>query len=704
MKLIIAKEEYEVRYVTNAWEITNALVSSKPSFFTYDLETTGLHIKKDRPFLGAICFNHQVFVFPTEKGILQHLPNWAKSVKRIVNHNIGYDMHMTANVIGEEAVLSIRNQMDTMGMCRLTFEAISTRDGGDSLKLKVIGKKYIDDKADKWEKEVKAWLKTKASSNRKVLMAFLKGEGWSMKKFEEYLKAGKALPPDIQTIYENWQTEYPSPSYKDVPMEIMLPYVAVDVILAKNLVLKCLPVIKNRKQEHILQQECDLLPVVFRMERAGIKTNIEYLRNCGKKMDEYIHRMHTQLEELTGMKFSASQNKVIKEMYEGWLGEELKSTDKAFLKKMADQYKDDKIGKVASLISRIRRFEKWRQTYIERIIDVASYDGRFYTSMNPYNPISGRFSGDAQQMPKDAIVDEDGKEIFHPRRAFEVTGNGYNEMHFLDFSQVELRVQSHYTLPFGGDVNMCRAYMPFHCFHYQTGEEYQFETMEERNRWNEKQEDGQTSAWIMKETGEPWVATDVHLATTLKALVAMGYNPDEMDKKEIKWWRKKGKIFNFMRNYGGGDRKAAETLDIPLEAASALNKGYTDAFPTVVTYQKNVEVAMQRKGYAYNMSGRRYYLYNPNKFYKVANYLIQGTCADDLKKKMIQIDNFLLENQYKTRLLLCIHDELVFEVYEGEQHIIPKIKEMMEYTPNILVPIVAEVEKTSTCWADKKGA
>jgi DNA polymerase-1 len=76
-------------------------------------------------------------------------------------------------------------------------------------------------------------------------------------------------------------------------------------------------------------------------------------------------------------------------------------------------------------------------------------------------------------------------------------------MYFLDFSQVELRMQAHYTLPFGGDVNMCRAYMPYHCFHYRTGEEYNFQTIEGRGRWNEKQEDGETSDWIEKDTNEP---------------------------------------------------------------------------------------------------------------------------------------------------------------------------------------------------------
>lgn len=136
-----------------------------------------------------------------------------------------------------------------------------------------------------------------------------------------------------------------------------------------------------------------------------------------------------------------------------------------------------------------------------------------------------------------------------------------------------------------------------------------------------------------------------------------------------------------------------------------MNRGYTDAFPVVVTYQENVVVGMQRKGYVVNMSGRRYYLSDPRKFYKCANYLIQGSCADILKRKMIEIDNFMTANHLhdKLRMILCVHDELQFEqLVEGVEWAIWKIKEIMEDIPEVLVPIVAEVEYTETDWSAKK--
>lgn len=155
-------------------------------------------------------------------------------------------------------------------------------------------------------------------------------------------------------------------------------------------------------------------------------------------------------------------------------------------------------------------------------------------------------------------------------------------------------------------------------------------------------------------------------------------------------------------NYGGGDKTASESLDISLESAKALNQGYTDAFPVVIVYQENVTKALKKKGYAVNLYGRRYYITNYRKFYKCGNYLIQGSCAEILKMKMIEIDEFLTANNCKTRMILCVHDELQFEEYEGEEWVIAKIKEIMEDVPDCYVPIVAEIEKTATNWSEKK--
>jgi DNA polymerase-1 len=230
---------------------------------------------------------------------------------------------------------------------------------------------------------------------------------------------------------------------------------------------------------------------------------------------------------------------------------------------------------------------------------------------------------------------------------------------------------------FGGDLNLCRAYMPYKC----------------------NQVDGK---WIVPETGQEWTPTDVHSATTDKALELMGIDKDQLSEKDYKKWRSIGKMFNFMRNYGGGDKKASEALEISLDEARAMNKGYTDSFPKVVAYQKAVEQTMLKQGYVENLLGRRYYLSNPNRFYKVGNYLIQGSCADILKKKMLEISKFIKDNKLETRMILCVHDELQFRVHPQEDWIIPSLKKIMEDTPEIQIPIIAEIEFTETNWADKK--
>ena len=94
--------------------------------------------------------------------------------------------------------------------------------------------------------------------------------------------------------------------------------------------------------------------------------------------------------------------KVIADYFEGILGERPTSTDKAFLKKHKD-------NRVSQLITRLRRLEKWQSTYISRIIEVAEYDGNFYTQYGQFNTVSGRLGSDAQQFPKERILTEEGE-------------------------------------------------------------------------------------------------------------------------------------------------------------------------------------------------------------------------------------------------------------------------------------------------------
>lgn len=101
--------------------------------------------------------------------------------------------------------------------------------------------------------------------------------------------------------------------------------------------------------------------------------------------------------------------------------------------------------------------------------------------------------------------------------------------------------------------------------------------------------------------------------------------------------------------------------------------------------------------------GRRYYISNSSNYYKGNNYLIQGTAAELLKRAEIQIWEYLKDK--KSRFILPIHDEVVIEVSPDEEAFVPKkIKEIMEDVNDILpyIPIVSEVERTYTNWADKE--
>ena len=97
-----------------------------------------------------------------------------------------------------------------------------------------------------------------------------------------------------------------------------------------------------------------------------------------------------------------------------------------------------------------------------------------------------------------------------------------------------------------------------------------------------------------------------------------------------------------------------------------------------------------------------YYLNDINKAYTLANYLIQGTCADMMKEAMIRIYEYLKEQKCKTKMIMTVHDEIFFSSVPGEEHIIKECQRIMEDNDWHMIPIIAEIEKTTTTWADKE--
>jgi DNA polymerase I len=761
-------KKYKKFWLNDFNEIEKMFVEDQPKLCVLDSETTGLHIKKDRPFMwvfGWIIpkdkrtdeFKGKVIAFDQDPELLKRLIELSKSCKMTVGHNVKYDLHMLINGdVPEEIIYNLTNVTDTMGLCRFSFDSVSARDGGDVLGLKKVSEKYIDPQAGEFEKEVKKELRKINDKKRNLLKELLKpykSIGWGIGKIKEVYKVKKRndmdlftkerkqrwveIPKEIEELYFKWLEENPFANYSEVDKDIMMEYVHGDGIYTLELVEFAYPTVLKRKQLDILQQENKLIIELLKMERVGMKVDMPYLQQCFDKCEQEIQKLYEELWAIVGDYFTVSQEKVIGDYFEKQLGERPTSTDKSFLKK----HKDDR---VSQLITRLRRIEKWQSTYISRIIEVAEYDGHFYTQYMQFNTVSGRLGSDAQQFPKERILTEEGEkyerengegkapvsmEIFSPRRAFIVEGGKYSKIAYFDLSQIELRAQANYTVLLGKpDKNLCRAYMPFECKHYLTGETYDFLNPDKRKLWSMVKEDAPKelsltkkiekgySVWVMPDKeNEPWTPTDVHSETTHNALMALmykcikKYKEYSHDKESAidtdsfkKYWRYIGKMFNFMRNYGGGARKASEALEVSMEIANALVSGWSNTFPEVAHYQREVAKKVQSSNHATNMHGRVYYLTNTDKAYKVGNYLVQGSCADCLKSYVIKIGDFLKENNCKTLPLANIHDELQFLVYEGEEWVFPHIKRIMEDVDWMKVPVVVDLEITETTWADKK--
>jgi len=636
-----------VFYRSNVVDIPELLIElnrSSKDWIAIDTETTGLHLKADTPFLLTLTFDEKsraLDLTNVSRPYLQEIFNLLAHFKFVVGHNIKFDLHMLANI----GINYIGNNLtDTMILARLALDTDETF----SLALKSLAKKYISEDADDDQKVIKS-----------ALMRLNKTD-----KSREH----------------TYKDVFDLPEYR----QSMVNYALNDTEITIQLAKKLLEVVYARGQEDVWKLENAIILPLFRMERVGLKIDREYLKDRKAFFDDYINKKRKELHELTGESFNVGQHKTIKDWFNKQ-GISLNSSDDSAME-YVEKTQDGTAKNVAGLIRELRSLEKWYSVYIVRMLEKSEYDGRAYTQINANSAITGRLSSDFQQFPKYPIYDSNNVEIFNPRRMVIVSGNGYNKLAYLDYSQIELRVQANYTYEIsGGDLNMCRAYMPHKCV---DANKVEFDP-----KLHVKEIF--TKDWFLMENGQKWTPTDLHSATTKEAF------PDvPLDTPEFKKLRSLGKATNFAKNYGATKNALIEQFGFEEEIAVKLDKAYYQAFPKVLDYQTLVRKIYYQRGYVKNMYGRRYYMTDKRFVYRLYNYLVQGSCADMLKSKIVEVDKLLAP--YKTRFQMNIHDEMSFEVYAGEEFLIDKIKAIMEDVPKMIVPVVAEVETTETNWAEKE--
>ncbi len=648
--------------------------SGNISLFGLDTETTGLHIRKDRPFLIVAGFMtkdgkyiHTVKFTPRFDSLLV-LSDIAKKVSNadyyIWGWNVKFDMHMLANrgMSGIEAI----NWADGMAVARLTLD-VENADRKQSLALKSIAKLYLGEEAGEEQKEVKSALTALKKDFNKQLGAILKLSESDL-TVPQALKAyeqGEWLPDMVcEYILQN-----DTPNYSHVYPDIMGKYAYNDVIIMLQYLYLALPWVTTRNQDAILKQENDLIIPLWTQERTGLKLDLDYLNNAKIKVKEYLDNLRIRFVELAGKDITSGQHAEIKKIFKEW-GYDIPSVNKLILPDLIDNVLQGNAKEFAELLLKIRTVEKWYSTYILRFL-AEEWEGKIYTSFNQFGAVSGRLSSGFQQFPRKALTDDNGEVIFNPRRIIVPSGNGYNKLVMIDFSQMELRVQAHYTIvTSGGDLNLCRVYMPFK---------------------------------MTPEEAKNWVVGDVHTNTAVTA-----FGPDIVNAHDFKQKRFAVKAVNFGCIYGAGTtalQKIPDLRKFSYQELDLMRNAFLKTYPKIMKYRMAIRDVLLKKGYVSNAYGRRYYAQDMSSAHFICNYVIQGTCADLVKNAMIKIHNFLVDNNLKTRMILNIHDEIVYEVYKGEECIIETLQEIQQQVSAswCKIPMVSDIDYSEISWADKKA-
>lgn len=163
--------------------------------------------------------------------------------------------------------------------------------------------------------------------------------------------------------------------------------------------------------------------------------------------------------------------------------------------------------------------------------------------------------------------------------------------------------------------------------------------------------------------------------------------------------RNQAKTMNFMKLYGGGSQKLANSLNISLDEARVLSQKYWDNLPSVTDFIRRVSKTAERRGYVVNWLGRVCRFPNPRFSYAAPNHLIQGGCADAVKVAMNRLDDFLY--YAKSKMLLQVHDSILFEIHQTEVSLVKEIKEIMETAyPYKYVPLLCDVSCSNKSWGD----
>ncbi|WP_305405987.1 DNA polymerase I [Photobacterium leiognathi] len=423
------------------------------------------------------------------------------------------------------------------------------------------------------------------------------------------------------------------------------PYAAEDADITLRLHNALYPKVEaDEKLKHVFETiEMPLVPVLSRMERTGVYVDSMLLGAQSTEIAARLDELEKKAFEIADQEFNLSSPKQLQAILFEKMGLPVlkktpsgtPSTNEEVLQELALDYP------LPKLILEYRRLAKLKSTYTDKLPKMVNpATGRVHTSYHQAVTATGRLSSSDPNLQNIPVRNEEGRRI---RQAF-VAQSGYKIL-AVDYSQIELRIMAHLS----GDKALLDAFRH---------------------------------------------GKDIHAATAAEIL---GLDIEQVSSEQ----RRRAKAINFGLIYGMSAFGLAKQLDMGRNEAQDYMNVYFERYPGVLEYMESTRNTASEKGYVETLFGRRLYLpdiKSRNGLRRKAaeraaiNAPMQGTAADIIKLAMIAVDNWVQQQpQDEVRLLMQVHDELVFEVKESAlESVTAEVKALMEQAATLDVPLIAD--------------
>ncbi|NUM32522.1 MAG: DNA polymerase I [Bacteroidetes bacterium] len=435
-------------------------------------------------------------------------------------------------------------------------------------------------------------------------------------------------------------------NFREVELEKAKEYSCEDADITLQLSEIFKPLLKKEETESVLFNiEMPLVPVLESIEREGVAIDVNTLSELSVTLQAEANNIEKEIYNLAGVKFNISSPKQLGEI----LFDNLKLDPKAKKTKTGQYQTGEEILMTLTNIHPLplkvldfREVQKLKSTYVDALpLLINKQTGRVHTSFNQAVAATGRLSSNYPNLQNIPIKTDKGKEI---RKAF-IPRNNNNILLSADYSQIELRI----IASISGDKNMIEAF---------------------NNN------------------------IDIHTATASKV---WNIPVEKVDSA----MRRKAKTVNFGIIYGISSFGLSQRVGISRTEAKQIIDNYFENFNGIKKYMDEQIAFCKKFGFVKTLSGRRRYIRDINSSnHTVAGFAernainapIQGTAADMIKLAMIDVFNRLSSSKFDSKMILQVHDELLFDVPKSElENVIPIIKTSMENALKLKVPVVVEI-------------